>query len=41
MDRLRWLARRFALDILIVILAVESVVEVALWHRDQYQSRPA
>ncbi len=29
------------LDILIVILTVESVVEVALWHHDQYQSRPA
>src|SRR5580698_2443127 len=41
MDRLRLLARRFALDILIVILVVESAVEVALWHHDQYQSRPA
>ena len=37
MERLRLLAPRFALDILIVILAVESAVEVALWHRDEYQ----
>ena len=43
MERLRLLARRFALDILIliVILAVASVVEIALWHHDEYQSRPA
>jgi signal transduction histidine kinase len=41
MERLRLLARGFALDILIVILAAESVVEVMLWHRDEYQSRPA
>ena len=41
MERLRLLARRFALDILIVILAAEGVVEVARWHRDEYQSRPA
>ena len=41
MERLRLLARRFALEILIVILVVESAVEVALWHHDQYQSRPA
>jgi signal transduction histidine kinase len=41
MERLRMLARRFALDILIVILAVASVVEIALWHRDEYQSHPA
>ncbi|HEX4399514.1 MAG TPA: histidine kinase [Trebonia sp.] len=41
MEHLRLLARRFALDILIVILAVGSAVEVALWHRDEYQSHPA
>ena len=41
MERLRLLARRFALDILIVILAVGSAVEVALWHHDEYQSHPA
>ena len=34
MERLRLLARRFALDILIVILAVASVTEIALWHHD-------
>jgi signal transduction histidine kinase len=41
MKRLRLLARRFAVDILVVILAVESAAEVALWHHDQYQSHPA
>ena len=41
MERLRLLTRRFALEILIVILAVGSAVEVALWHRDEYQSHPA
>ena len=41
MERLRLLARRFALDILIVILAVASVVEIALWRHDEYQSHPA
>lgn len=41
MERLRVLARRFALDILIVILAVASAIEVALWHHDDYQSHPA
>lgn len=34
-------ARRFALDILIVIVAIESAVEVAFWHRTEYQARPA
>jgi signal transduction histidine kinase len=41
MECLRLLARRYALDILIVILAVASAAEVALWHRDEYQSHPA
>ena len=41
MERLRLLARRFALDILIVILAAESAAEVALWRHDEYQSHPA
>jgi signal transduction histidine kinase len=41
MERLRLLAGRFALDILIVILAVASVVEIALWHHDEYEPRPA
>jgi len=41
MKRLRLLARRFALDILIVILAVASVIEIAFWHQDEYQSHPA
>lgn len=41
MERLRLLARRLALDSLIVILAVASAVEVALWHHDEYQPRPA
>ena len=41
MERLRSLARGFALDILIAVLAVESAVEVALWRHDEYQSHPA
>jgi signal transduction histidine kinase len=41
MERLRLLTRRFALDILIVILAAASAVEVALWRHDEYQSHPA
>jgi signal transduction histidine kinase len=41
MERLRWPARTYALDILIVILAVGSAVEVALWHHDEYESHPA
>ncbi|HEX6521833.1 MAG TPA: sensor histidine kinase [Streptosporangiaceae bacterium] len=40
MERLRLLARRFALDVLIVILAVEGAVEIALWHHDEYQPHP-
>ena len=35
------LARRFALDILIVILAVAGMVEIALWHQHEYQPHPA
>jgi signal transduction histidine kinase len=41
MERLRWPARRYALDILIAILAVGSAFEVALWHHDAYESHPA
>jgi signal transduction histidine kinase len=41
MGRLGPWARRFALDILIVIVAIESTVEVAFWHRTEYQPRPA
>ena len=37
MDRLGPLARRYALDVFIVILAVESAVEVALRHHPQHQ----
>ena len=37
MERLGPLARRFALDILIVIVAVESAVEVALRHHGHHQ----
>jgi signal transduction histidine kinase len=40
MQRLGALARRFALDILVVILAVECAVEVAFWHRPEYEPRP-
>jgi signal transduction histidine kinase len=40
MERLGSLARRFALDIVIVIVAVESTVEVAFWHRTEYHPRP-
>jgi signal transduction histidine kinase len=37
MERLRPLARRLALDILIVIVAIESAVEVALRHHSRHQ----
>ena len=35
------LARRFALDILIVILALAGMVEIALWRHDEYRPHPA
>jgi signal transduction histidine kinase len=41
MERLGPLARRFVLDILIVTVAVECAVEVAFWHRTEYQPRSA
>jgi signal transduction histidine kinase len=41
MERLRPLARRLALDILIVIVAIESAVEVALRHHSQHQPPPS
>jgi signal transduction histidine kinase len=41
MERLRLLARRFALDLLIVSLVVAGAVETALWRHDQYQPHPA
>jgi signal transduction histidine kinase len=41
MERLRPLARRLALDILLWIVAVESAVEVALRHRSQHQPSPS
>jgi signal transduction histidine kinase len=40
MDRLRSLARGFALEILIVILAIESAVEVTLRHHAQRHPYP-
>jgi signal transduction histidine kinase len=41
MERLAALARRFALDILTVIVAVESAAELALGHRAQRQPHPS
>ena len=40
MQRLGPLARRFGLDLLIVTVAAECAVEVAFWHRTEYQPRP-
>src|SRR5215475_6541650 len=41
MERLRLLARRLALEILIVILAAASAAQVAVWHHDEYEPHPA
>jgi signal transduction histidine kinase len=41
MERLGPLARRFVLDILIVTVAVECAVEVAFWHRTEYEPHSA
>ena len=41
MERLAPLARRFALDILVVIVAAESAVEIALSHHSHRQPHPS